>query len=1307
MISAKMIIRIFIWSFIGLLIIAFSFLYFFGDINKLKNTVEANLKNQLTCTVKLGDLEWDWDGLKLGFTTSNITLYDQDNNIVLQGGPTRFVWHLKNIITGSYSHFYSIDSTNLYVNVIRNKKGEWNLITIFPSGPPPKVDNLKLHNSIVYLIDELNPANQKILYKDLNLVFEKNLFSKIRKIDLTSRIGSLKETSFVKIKGNYSERKKFDWGNSELNIFLVAKDIDLSNWYGYFTALIKEPEIKKISGEFTGTIRIKKNKRKKQIKLRINTKTKDFAVSFQNKEAAQTIKIPKTNLFVKALIDQNTIFLQSLHSDIDELSYTLSGHIYNWSKNLPETKLKLKTNKFNFKTVKPYLPLSLLPASTRERIEPINDNGYVELDLDLNGPAIAPKYNGTILLSNFNLTAESGFLSAINNVDGKLILDDQILKIDYLNIPIEGSPLTIKGEINSENGKSDFNINGKELNIHNLISIIGEAGLQLPVLKESASEGKLDLNLNVKNAPDKAPDIVGKLSFHDVKLLIFEDEPVEIKNVFGDFALDGSKVKFNNLSGLINNESFYINGDFSLQEDEKINLLVEAKHLKVIPNVLSLITSKTPFKPVAETVTGEANNLNLNISGSFSKPILFGMLSLNNISFELPKLSEKISDINGTLSFKGTDLLIDILKGKIQNADFTLAGYIKDLLSSPKPTIRLITTDLEIENLWNFIKEQLKTTSLNSQAEALEKFKGIVALNIFLRSEAIIGSIFFKNVEIKYKSLPFGLNNLNGQLVMKEKDLTLPDLKGSIDQSNNFNCNLTVSDYLKPDFKIHGQLSTDIDIPALLKSAKTPALNQITTDGLIPTVVTFDIAFPWTNLSVYSTLDEMLMLELLPYIRKPENKNYTISTDLDFNSESMNLYLNKFNIKTNKLSLSANGSIKDISSDKPELMIHFNTDEPAGLYMILEPIIPLMGFKAWGMIGIEGALSGTPAMYIVSSNASLSELELPNLLGKSLTATDGIFSLYLDTEQGVASSKINNIKFASLNANSIALSLNYLNPVIYCNEFSLEANPGNIYAVGSYDPANSAVSCTINGSGLELSNLGAFLFMDPDKLSGTTNFSLKLDGKGKTKDEILTNSVGNLSFSVTEGKIGQVALLQKGLQLASLFTQGIFGFNVRNVFSLFFKYQDGSFNKIKGDLYLKDGIVRAKEFAYRAKDLLLNSFGFVDLRNSFIGLTFYGLVPEHTAVEELKEKVGETLKAESKELPKPAGGVISVVPDSIGRARFFIPFLSSNSARYFKFEIKGDIKDQKKITSNARRSFKWLRGKRLQKEIKFVPKIEK
>jgi len=1283
-----------VWSFIGLCILIACFLYFLGDINKLKSAVEVNLKNQLNCAVKLGDLDWDWDGLKLGVTTSKITLYDNENNIVLQGGPTRFVWHVKNIITGSYSHFYSIDSTNLYLNLIRNKKGIWNLVEIFPPGPPPKVDNLRLHNSIVYSIDELNPITQKILYKDLNVIFEKNLFSKIRKIDLTTRIGSLKSLSFVKIKGRYSERKKFDWSNSELNIFLVAKNVELSNWYGYISGLIKEPEIKRVSGEFTGIVRIKKNKKEKQIKLRIKTNTNNFIVNFQNKDTAQIIEIPKTDLFVKAFIDQKKIFLKSLKSNIDELSYTLNGSIYNWSKNLPEVNLKLKTNKFNFKSVKPYLPLSLLPASTRERIEPINDEGYVELDLKLNGPLIAPKYNGTILLSNFNLTAESGFLNAIQGVEGKLVLSDQILKIDHLNIPIEGSPLVIKGEVDSENAKSNFNIAGKDLSIHNLLYLLVEGGFQSSILNEINSEGKLDLNLDVLNAPDTAPDIMGKLSFHDVGLLIFKDEPIEIKNVLGDLVLDGAKVAFNNLNGLINNESFYINGNFSLKEDEKVNLLVEAKHLKIIPNVLSILTAKTPFKPIAQTVSGEASDLNLNVSGSLSKPVLFGMLLINNVSFSLPKFADKISNLVGSLRFEGTELIIEGLTGKIQNSDFAIDGYIKDLLSSPKPKIRLVTGDIELTNLWNFVKEQLKTTPLNTQAEALEKLKGIAAIDIFLHPDTVLGNIFFKNVEIKYKLLPFGLNNLAGRLVIGEKDLNLYDLKGSIDESNDFNCNLTVSNYLNSNFNIKGQLWTNLNIPSLIKSINAPELNQITVDGLIPTIATFDVKFPWINLSLYSTLDEMLMLELPPYISKPLDKSYIISTNLDFNPNNMDLYLNEFNIKSDKLSITTNGSIKNISSKNPELMLHFSTDEPCGLFMIVEPITPLMGYKAWGMIEFAGSISGTPSMYAISSNARVSELELPELFSKKLTASDGVFSLYLDTEQGVANSKINNIKYASLNANSLSLSLNYSNPIIYINELSLDANPGNIFAVGSYDPRDNAVTSTINGSELDLSNLGSFIFLDPDKLSGTTNFSLMIDGKGKTKNEILANSIGSLSFSVKDGKLGQVALLQKGLQVASLFTQGIFGFNLKNVMSLFFKYQDGSFNKIRGELNLKDGIVKAKEFIYRATDLYLNSFGFIDLNNSFVGLSFYGYIPEKK-IEEIRKEGAGTFT-----------GAISIIPDTIGKKRFFIPFLSSNPPRYFKFEIKGDIKNPKKITSHARHSFKWLKKKQLFKEVKYIPKAE-
>ena len=1289
MISLKATIRIFIYSFVVFCIFISCLFYYFGDINKLKSQVEKNLTSQLDCKVVLGNLDWDWDGFKLGVTTSEISIYDKEDNIVLQAGPTRFVWHLKSIITGVYSHFYGIDSTNLYLNAIRHENGAWNLVEMFPPGPPPKVDNLRLNNSIIYLIDELNPTNKNVLYKDFNIRFEKKLFSKLRTIDLTTRVGSLTSPSFLRVKGKYSEREKFDWDKSEINLFILAKQVSLSHWLSYIADVIKEPKIKKIDGEFTGTVQIKKKKFNRLIAVRSRTNTNNFVVEFQNKDTEQLLEIPKTDFIIKATIDQKKINLKSFKSNIDELTYELSGIITHWSKALPEVDLKMKTNKFNLKSVKPYLPLSLLPANTRSRIEPINDEGYVQFDIELKGPLIAPKYYGTILLDDFNLTAESGFLDVIQGLNGKLVLNDEIVKIDYLNIPIEGSPLVLKGEINNNNVKTSFNLDGKDLNIHVLQELLFQSGLHPVFLNGIESNGKLDLYLDVLTLKNNPPEIKGKINFHDVGAIILEEEPLEIKNVIGELLLDGSKIAFNKLSGLINNENFSINGDLSLKEDEKINLSINSERLKIIRSVLSFIASKTLFKPVAETISGEASNLSLNIGGLLSSPLLEGMLSINNVSFGLPNLEDKISNISANLRFTGTDLVIEGLTGKIQNANFSIVGYIQDLFTKPKPKLRLVTEDVEISNIWNYLKDQLKTTSLTAQAEALEKLKGIAALDLFLQPDILLGSVYFKDAEIKYKTLPFELNNLSGKLVIDERNLSLSGLMGAVNNGNNFNCELTVFNYLDPHFNIQGQLSLNLDLSSALKAINASSLNTITTDGLIPTVLDFDISLPTANVSFYSTLDEMLQFELIPYIKKPINMSYVLSGNVDFDTKDLNLFINQFNVKAENLSVSTNGSIKNISSMNPDLMLYFTSLEPCGLYMIVNLISPLMGYKIWGMIDFSGSVSGTPSMYSVSSIAKVSNLQIPELLGKKLMASDGVFSIYLDNDQGFLNSQVNNVDFASIAAKSASLSLNYLNPAFYLNELSLDGNPGSIFANGSYNPKDSSVSFNANGSDLDLSNLGSFIFLDPSKLSGRTNFSFMIDGNGKTKEELLRSANGNLSFSVSDGKLGQVALLQKGIQFANLFSQGIFGFNLRNVLSLFFKYQDGSFNSIKGNLDLDKGTVRAKEFNYRAKDLFLNSFGFIDLINSFIGLNFYGFIPHHVS-----QAYTYT-------------GAISVIPDALGKKRFFIPFVSSTSPQYFKFEVKGDIKKPKRITGHARRSFKWLKGNRLKKEFKFVPIVQK
>lgn len=1298
----KLTIRVIVYFFVAICIFIFTFLYFFGDINKLKSSVEKNLKDQLNCTIYLGELDWDWDWLKLGVTTTEISLVDNDGNIVLQAGPTRLVWHIKDIITGNYQNFYNIDTTNLYLNAILHSDGIWNLTKLFPpDSPQPKIDNLKLHNSIIYSVDEFNPVpNKNILYKDLNITLGKKPFSNFKKIDLFTRVGSLTSPSLLKLKGTYADRKKFDWKKSQFNINITGEKLNLENWQGYLINLIKEPELKKIGGEFTGEIYLFKQKNNKNIKLVSNTNTNNLKVLLHNNGILQLIEIPKTDLKIEAFIDQKKINIKSLESNIDVLNYNLSGNIYKWSTPLPEVDLVFKTNKFNFKSVKPYLPLSLLPADTRARIEPINDEGLVEIDLKAKGPSIAPKYFGTILLNDFRLTSESGFLTEIKGLESKLILDDQILKIDHLTIPIENSLLNLKGEIDNKNLTTSFNLNGKNLNLEVLQDLLFQAGIQ-STKANIESKGKLDLNLDVLAKPNIPPEIKGKLSFHDTGLSIYTDEPIEIKNAFGELSLDGSKVIFDKLSGLINNEDFFIDGNLSLKEDESVNLHVSAEHLKIIRQVLSFISAKTPLRPIAETVSGEANNLNLKIGGSLTKPLLDGMVLINNVSFSLPKLEEKISNITGNLTFKGTELIIEELNGMIQDTTFQVAGYLEDLFIEPKPRLRLQTGELKIYPFWNYIKEQLKTTSLNEQVKELETLDGIAALDIFLYHDAVLGNIYFKDGEIKYKPLPFGLNNLAGRLVIGEKNLSLFGVVGSINNSNNFNCDLSVFNYSDPKFNVQGRLALDLDPPALIDAVNPAAKEFITVEGLVPTLIDFDITLPTASLSVYSTLDETDKIEVAPYFKKPLNRNYTLSGMLGYDLEKNNLYLNQFNITGNNLSLTTNGTVSNVSSQDPEYMLVINTDKSSGLYMISEFFTPFVPYKVWGKVDLTSSISGTLSMLSFNSNATLKKVRAPFLFGKKLKAENGSFSFHFDNVKGNLDADISDIQYQSFMAKSALLSANYDNPVIYLNELKLDGGPGSIFAVGEYNPNDGSFNIKADGSKLELSNLGEFVFLDPSKISGKTDFALTFNSKGKKNNEIISNANGNLSFSATEGHLGQVELLEKGLKLANLFSQGIFGFNISNVFSLFFKYGEGDFNTLDGKADIKDGKVKVKEIHYRANELFLNTFGFVDLVNSLIGISVYGYLPEDKE-QDGKEKIN--LKAIKDTTTKAVSGALSIMPEALKKRRIVIPFLHLTPPQFFKFEIKGNFKDQKKIMRRTARSFRWLRGRRLEREYKFVPK---
>jgi hypothetical protein len=1300
--KTRILIRILVWFFVVLCITATIFLNFFLNINQLKKLVEKNLKDQLTCVVKLGTLDWDLDAFKLGVTTSNISLFDQENNLVLQAGPTRFTWDIRNFLKGRYAHFYSINSTNLYVNVIRSNKGKWNLIEIFPPGPVPEVDNLRLNNSILYLIDELNPKSRESLYKDLNLVWEIAPETNKRRIDLTTRIGSLDVPSFLNVKGKYLESHKFNWDKDNFNFYITAKNVDLSNFYGYFANLIKEPELKSLKGEVSGILFFKKIQGERFINIRSRTSTRDFLVNLKNADGSQAIEIPKTDFILRAVVSEDKIDLHTFRSKVDELTYDIKGSVVNWSKKFPDANLEFKTNRFNFKKIKPYLPLSLLPVSTRMRIEPINDDGFVTLDLKLKGNQYTPKYFGTILLDDFNLTQNSGFISIIKGLNGKLVLDNQIMKIEYLNIPIETTPLVIKGFIDSEKIITSFNLAGNGLNVTVLKDLITQSGLQPPIVDSIIPDGKLNLNLDIFIDKNKAPDIKGNIGFDNLGALLLTNDPLEIKNVFGNLILDGTKIIFEKVEGLINNEPFSIKGNLSLKEDEKVDLIVEAKHLKILNSIVSLLTEKTPFKTVGKTVKGEASDLNLKIAGTLTKPILDGMVFINHVGVSLPGLDDTISDITGNLKFQGTDLLIESVTGMIQNATFEISGLINDLLSVPKPRIKLITGNIEISNLWKFVKEQLKTSSLSVQAEALKKLSGFASLDILVNPTTITGNIDFMDGIVRYETIPFDLTMLEGMVLIDEKNINLIGFMGDVGEKNKFACDLVVYNYLDSDFTLQGMIQADVDPDELVMSINPELMNAIISEGIIPTQINFDGALPLINLNVVSVLDEMLKLELPGYLKKPDGKSYTIAGDVDFDSSNLNLIIHNLNLKSDKLSVTTKGSIKNLNSKEPEIMLFFNSDEPCGLNMILEPLVPLMGFKMWGMIDFNGSVSGTASKYEVSSYAMLYQIEIPDIMGKKLTATDGAVNTFFDGKSGVLNADVNNVMIAALNAKFLSISANYVDPVVNINKFILDSEQGNIIGLGYYDPRDGSFDFNANGKAIDLGALASLSLDDTTKLAGNTDFSIMAIGKGVTSEEILKNTKGDVSFTVTEGKVGQVALLQKVLQFSNLFSSGIFGFNLSNVFSLFFKYQDGSFNKMHGHFELDEGIINTEKFAYAAKDLLLNAFGSIDLNKSLLDMKFYGYLPISN-IKTQNAKLSKTSVANK--VTNTVSGAITIIPDAFGKARFFIPFLSANNSRYFKFDLAGNTKDQKKIVSKARKSFKWLNKTNQKKENAFLPKI--
>ena len=229
----------------------------------------------------------------------------------------------------------------------------------------------------------------------------------------------------------------------------------------------------------------------------------------------------------------------------------------------------------------------------------------------------------------------------------------------------------------------------------------------------------------------------------------------------------------------------------------------------------------------------------------------------------------------------------------------------------------------------------MKTSSISVQADALKKLSGIASLDILVNPTAITGNVDFMEGIVRYETIPFDLTMLEGMILIDEKNINLVGFMGDVGEKNKFTCNLVVYNYLDPDFYFFCFFFSDLDPSELAVSVNPELKNLIISNGIIPTQINFDAALPLINLNVVSILDEMLQLEFPGYLKKPIGKNYTIIGDVDFDSSNLNLILNKLNIKADKLSVTTMGSIKNLNSKEPEVMLFFNSDVPCGLFMII------------------------------------------------------------------------------------------------------------------------------------------------------------------------------------------------------------------------------------------------------------------------------------------------------------------------------------------------------------------------------------
>ncbi|NLF83010.1 MAG: AsmA family protein, partial [Candidatus Gastranaerophilales bacterium] len=839
-----------------------------------------------------------------------------------------------------------------------------------------------------------------------------------------------------------------------------------------------------------------------------------------------------------------------------------------------------------------FVNASPLLVQTKEALKPVlKVNGKSDMKIHLVGTEYDLSSDGEFVFENVNMLYE-GFGEEFRQVKGKLTYKNEDIYFDKVTGKAADSTVTVSGFIKG-NLDTEMELVSDALNYKGAKDFVMKSPVLIDainVLKDytdikGSSPAKIVLKGNLNKQPFESMtlDKINGVFNHKIT-------GVPISLTGGTLKIEVDKVFANNISGSSGGINFKINGSASntkayalrnepiVPDFELVTNKFELSKIKTFSEVASLPPYYRKLLLDFDNLHGYATVTMRLKPESYATTVVPEDVSGHYIPYNSFVLLKK-----GKIEISDNYIDMSNLNGVISGSPFNLNGFIRNIKEKPVFDVaaNIDVRSNDFDKLRNYFKipvfaggEIPLSLIVKGNAENWEAFARIVLeKGSYLNYIADIGL-----PRDKVRLVSLDAKGSNDTMRVERLRIDVADLATGIDNNNN-----QTSENFVNLINIHGIISglktkkpyyqgfvieTNNEQAIGKKLFNTSAITGgISESKGIFTGGDFKAALrlegPVSSPEIYGNVS-------FKDIMMPQYQTRIDTIDLIFNKKAITSNITNLRAGETQLNISATTS----SAFEKQLFIDdlnitakmINVDELVKIFSAISPVN-------------NGKSISLPPFGVSRGSFASNELVIRNLITSNVIGTFNLTPEWLLT--------VSNIDFQSGNGRGRA----------------------NV----SYNFKSNELSSTIRVENMEANALATTLLNLPNEVYGSLSGTAQFSTRGKTPQELISNSNGYAEFQAIKGQFVRLGSLEYLLRASNVIQSGVGGFNINNIIDLVAPKKTGRFEVLRGKVAVKDGILSTDDITSSGANLSLFISGEIDMRTNYANLQLLGRLSKKIA----------------------------------------------------------------------------------------------